>query len=395
MKRGHLLWEITTWEFWRWFKLKDQIWTLVLSLVIGTAVWGGRAWLDRRAQAPVTLAVVNADELVAMFPEESRVRPRPSTPQMVDDLMLQLEREEIDGVLVFVTPDSAQLTVRNRPSWATDLTESLSEIRVAQRLSDARLEPELVASMLAPVSIQIDLTQGRNTSRSQAITAAVLVSLMTLGVVLGLSYQFVAITGEKQLRVTEQIISAVSPQTWIDGKVLGVSLLSLASSLNFLASLVIFLFLSQVFGGSWFIPWNAISWTTGLLMLPVALAGFFFWNVLFAAIAATINDPNTSSRSIFLILPLLPLGAALAMMGNAESGLAQLLAIFPLTSPSFLGLRLALVDVPLWEILASLTLLAISIGFLRRMAGKIFATAILMYGKEPTWREMARWLRAT
>ena len=241
MKSGQLLWEITTWEFWRWFKLKDQIWTLVLSLLIGTAVWGGRAWLDRRAQAPVTLAVVNADELVSMFPEESRIRPRPSTAQVMDDLMLQLEREEIDGVLVFANPDSAQLTVRNRPSWAADLTESLSEIRVAQRLNDARLEPELVASMLAPVSIQIDLTQGRNASRSQAITAAVLVSLMTLGVVLGLSYQFIAITGEKQLRVTEQIISAVSPQMWIDGKVLGVSLLSLASTLNLLASLVFFL----------------------------------------------------------------------------------------------------------------------------------------------------------
>jgi hypothetical protein len=31
----------------------------------------------------------------------------------------------------------------------------------------------------------------------------------------------------------------------------------------------------------------------------------------------------------------------------------------------------------------------------RRAAGKIFAVAMLLYGKEPTWREMRRWVRET
>jgi ABC-2 type transport system permease protein len=66
-----------------------------------------------------------------------------------------------------------------------------------------------------------------------------------------------------------------------------------------------------------------------------------------------------------------------------------------LTSPTVLASRLMLTAVPLWEVALSLALLWGSAWGLRRMAGKVFATTILMYGKEPTLREMWRWARQT
>src|SRR5690625_5507453 len=36
-------------------------------------------------------------------------------------------------------------------------------------------------------------------------------------------YQYTTITREKQMRITEQVVSAIHPQTWIDGKILGIS----------------------------------------------------------------------------------------------------------------------------------------------------------------------------
>jgi ABC-2 type transport system permease protein len=57
--------------------------------------------------------------------------------------------------------------------------------------------------------------------------------------------------------------------------------------------------------------------------------------------------------------------------------------------------RLLVAEVAFWEIgLALLLLLAASYG-LRGIAGRVFALGVLMYGKEPSWGEVRRWLRET
>ncbi|MCU0452838.1 MAG: hypothetical protein MUE68_04210 [Bacteroidetes bacterium] len=55
--------------------------------------------------------------------------------------------------------------------------------------------------------------------------------------------------------------------------------------------------------------------------------------------------------------------------------------------------RLVMGDVPSWHALASLLLLAGAIGLMRTGAGKVFHLGILMYGKEPTMREVWKWIR--
>jgi ABC-2 type transport system permease protein len=49
---------------------------------------------------------------------------------------------------------------------------------------------------------------------------------------------------------------------------------------------------------------------------------------------------------------------------------------------------------PWYEILGTIGLLAVSSLFMMWVAGKIFRTAILVYGKRPTIPELIRWIRA-
>jgi ABC-2 type transport system permease protein len=46
-----------------------------------------------------------------------------------------------------------------------------------------------------------------------------------------------------------------------------------------------------------------------------------------------------------------------------------------------------------WEVPLALVLLVAAIWIFRRAAGKIFAVGMLMYGKEPSVREIWRWAR--
>ena len=72
--------------------------------------------------------------------------------------------------------------------------------------------------------------------------------------------------------------------------------------------------------------------------------------------AATIDDPNHSSRSIMMFLPAAPLGLAFSVMDNAEGLMMQILSLFPLTSFAAMPLRMANSAVPMWEWALSLAL---------------------------------------
>jgi ABC-2 type transport system permease protein len=128
-------------------------------------------------------------------------------------------------------------------------------------------------------------------------------------------------------------------------------------------------------------------------LLATTALGLLLWNAFFAAVAATLDDPNTSSRSSLLMLPVIPVVLSLAVIRDPDSVIARVLALFPLTSAPALPMRQVLSDPGLVEIAASLALLAAAVWFTRRAAGRIFEIGMLMYGKEPTIPEMLRWAR--
>ena len=73
-------------------------------------------------------------------------------------------------------------------------------------------------------------------------------------------------------------------------------------------------------------------------------------------------------------------------------GAAAQLALLPATATSAMPARMLGGDVAPATIALSLALLAAGALLLRIAAGRIFRTAMLMYGKEPTWSEIRRWV---
>ncbi len=396
MARARLVYEVAIWEFRRWYKIRDQVITLVLSLVIGLAVWGGITLLSRNAAEPVTIAVQGREVLLFTPPPSGRITLAPDDGRSEAALRQAVDDEEIDGLLLIETTDRARLVVKKDPVWLPELQATLTEARRAHDLGNLGISSVQLAEVLAPYEVAVSYTASASepTSRPVRITAVVILVLMLVGVMMGLTFQFVAITGEKQTRVTEQVVSAITAQTWIDGKILGISLVALATLLTYLVSIVIFLAMSWVVGRNIPIPLGVVGPEIWLVLIPLAALGFLFWNTAFAAIAATIDDPNTSARGGLMMLPLLSMVLAILRVENPEGALTQFLAVFPVTSPAFLTLRLMLTTVPVWEILLALVLLLAAVALMRRAAGKIFGMGILMYGKEPSWTEMLRCIRS-
>ncbi|MEX0986474.1 MAG: ABC transporter permease [Bacteroidales bacterium] len=124
------------------------------------------------------------------------------------------------------------------------------------------------------------------------------------------------------------------------------------------------------------------------------LFGFLMYGSLFAIIGSAVdNETETQQFMLPVTLPLI-LGIVLManVMNNPDGPLAFWFSMFPLTSPVIMMVRMPF-DVPVWELLLSAFLLIITILGAIWMAGKIYRTGILMYGKKVTYKELWKWLR--
>ena len=127
------------------------------------------------------------------------------------------------------------------------------------------------------------------------------------------------------------------------------------------------------------------------------LGGYLFYASLFAAVGSVINeDPQEAQQlmmpiSMPIIFSFIILQSVLA---NPSSALAVWTSIIPFTSPIIMMGRIPFGvpgTVPYWQLAASMLSLVGGFIFTTWLAGKIYRTGILMYGKKTTWKEMIRW----
>jgi ABC-2 type transport system permease protein len=123
------------------------------------------------------------------------------------------------------------------------------------------------------------------------------------------------------------------------------------------------------------------------------LFGYLLYAALFAAIGSAVDSESDTQQFMIPVTAPLILSFAIAQVvaTDPDSGLGQFFSIFPLTSPIVMMVRLPF-GVPMWEQIVSMIILVLGFLFFTWVAGKIYRTGILMYGKKTTWKELGKWL---
>ena len=85
-------------------------------------------------------------------------------------------------------------------------------------------------------------------------------------------------------------------------------------------------------------------------------------------------------------------GIAQTVMQDPNGSLAVWFSMIPLTSPVVMMVRLPFNCVSGTELAISMALLVLGFVFTTWLAGRIYRTGILMYGKKVTWKELGKWL---
>ena len=247
-------------------------------------------------------------------------------------------------------------------------------------------------------------------------------------------YMFIVIYGaqvmsgvvqEKTNRIVEVMISSVKPFDLMMGKIIGIALVGLTQFLMWVMLTGAILFgvsatftkgmdmeklqkmqeLSQK--GMTATPeinekmMDIITAVNGLdfvqivsLFIVYFLGGYLLYASLFAAVGSAVdNETDTQQFSMPIMLPIIfAIYAGIFSAENPDGPLAFWCSMIPFTSPIVMMVRLPF-DVPVWQIALSISILILSFVGTTWVAGKIYRTGILMYGKKITWTEMWKWLK--
>jgi ABC-2 type transport system permease protein len=123
------------------------------------------------------------------------------------------------------------------------------------------------------------------------------------------------------------------------------------------------------------------------------LGGYLFYASLFAAIGSVINEDPQEAQSLMLPITMPIIFAFIIMSSNLNTPDSKIMfwaSMIPFTSPIVMMSRIPS-GVPVWQLAISMTLLIAGFIFTTWLAGKIYRTGILMYGKKASWKEMFKW----
>lgn len=318
------------------------------------------------------------------------------------------------GYMVLDSNTTAGNSLRYAGRNATSIIDIQVIERTVQRaVLSLRLESEGIdAGRVALLTnVKIDAKTQKITDRGKE-KASGLASFFFGYAIAILLYMMIAIYGqsimrgvleEKTNRVAEVVVSSVKPDVLLAGKILGAGTVALT---QVVAWVVMTLVMYQVRGpllgafgvssamaGAVQIP--DVSPLVGLALLLFFLLGFILYASLFGAVGAMVSAEEDVQQAATPVMMLL-IASIIFMQPvllNPSSTLANVVSLIPFTAPIMMPLRMTLIAVPWYEIVASLVSVAAGCWLAIWLSARIYRVGLLMYGKRPALRELARWIR--
>ncbi|MDP7592415.1 MAG: ABC transporter permease [Litorilituus sp.] len=387
-------WLVTSWEFLHFFKWKQEVISklIMVGFALLVLLW---QHLNNDQQSIYNIATSPDIHLT----EKSENFTFTSSTKSLTQLKEELANKQLWNAILTETTHSngtKKITIysKDKQSWLVDLQQNLHQQYSLNYAESLGLASEQLSTLKQPVTFNSQYldTNIKAENSSATTTAMGMIILLAIGIFTSFGQLFVSITGEKQQRVTEQLYSCISPQTWIDGKILGQMLHAIkAMATASITAVLAYAFTRVVIHGNP-IDFSIIDWSLLPWLAIFALFGVYLCTAFMAAIAAAIDDPNHSAKTSIMLLPLLPMVITFLTMDGASNWPLTFLSYFPLTSFVAMPVRMSLIDLPLWQPLFSLVLILALCFWIRTAAARLFKMGMTMYGKEPSVKDMMKWL---
>jgi len=337
----------------------------------------------------------------------------------------------------FLTTNTVQVLSGSNITWdlKSQIKDKIQDVIEKDKMAEVVRQtniPDLEARIKATrVNIDIDtikIGEGGEAKKSSTEIG------MVLGYIFGfMIYMFIFIYGsmvmqgvmeEKQSRIVEVIISSVKPFQLMMGKIIGIAMVGLTQLTIWVILGFAILTVSKSMYPNHIQPQQIQSVMAqgqdmtqqaapqmdkmqevfsmiGTINFPLVIGCFIFFFIggyllyssMFASVGSAVDSQEDAQQFMFPItLPIiLSIIVMMSAIKNPEGPIAFWFSMIPFTSPVVMMARIPF-GVPTWQIVLSMFLLIITFVGMVWVAGKIYRTGILMYGKKPSWKELGKWL---
>ncbi|HTQ66136.1 MAG TPA: ABC transporter permease [Puia sp.] len=328
--------------------------------------------------------------------------------------------------LLYISPSYTEDTIYSEtqlgPVTKGRIEKVINNAIENKRMVDAHIDPTKLESIKSDITITAQVGKGNEFKKgsSDASSAVGYASGILIYITMFI-YGMMVMRGvmeEKINRIAEVIVSSVKPFQLMVGKIIGIGAVGLTQFIIWVVLMFILQFFIPVFfpsmahsmasaqapgqqpGGLAAFLEGFKYMNFGLIVFAFIfyfLGGFLLYASLFAAVGSAVSEDQQEAQQLTLPITM-PIVLAFVIMTRAaaepESGLAVFGSLFPLTSPIVMMARIPYgigTTVPWWQLGLSMLLLVLGFLFTAWLAGKIYRTGILMYGKKASWKEMWKW----
>jgi ABC-2 type transport system permease protein len=426
-------------EFNERVRKKSFLVTTILTPLLFVAMMGGiAAMMTIRSSDTKVIEVIDNSGFVAPQLVSNEAIEYVPTDRTLDEI--KADTGNAWGVLVIdsdiLNNSSAQLITFSTSTFETEsaIAGDISDIVEAEKLKtyDIQNLPQILDEVRTSITLKASKMDesGQETESSSVLSMVLAYILGFLMYMFALLYGAQVMTGvieEKNSKVLEVVVSSVKPFQLMLGKILGIALVAVTQ----LAIWVAVIAVVGIALINFVVPADMVAAAQGmqgmsqgldpamaqmvenpemvsalsnlmdvsylgnmfLAFLFYFIFGYLLYAAMFAAVGSAVDNAQDSGQ--FQMPITLPLIVGLIGMLNAMQDptgpLAVWLSIIPFTSPLVMVARIPY-GVPGWELALSIVLLLATFVLFVWLAGKIYRVGIFMYGKKPSFKELAKWI---
>jgi ABC-2 type transport system permease protein len=360
-----------------------------------------------------TSAAVRAmrDSLATRLRNDVMVVDQAALPTLEDSLVADVVAQRLRGYLVLDSATMAGRSARYAGRNASSIGENERlEAAVRAALLDHRVSVAGIdaATAAALSNVRVSVSAERITDQGRG-GSGMAGAFFGFGVAMLLYFSIVfygqailrGVLEEKTTRVAEVVMSSVSPDTLLAGKVLGVGAVGLTQMAVWVTSGVVLwkakgsILAALGAPGMPNVSFPAIEPIVLVALVLFFLLGYLLYAALFAAVGAMVATQEEANQAAQPVILLLVFGIIFAqpVMTDPTGTLAIVMSMLPFSAPVIMPVRMSATQVPTIEIIGALLGVALTAAICVWLAARIYRVGLLMYGKRPSLRELARWVR--